>query len=240
MILNFRHNFPLNFDIISLDVMFPSLNIWCRLPSCVTFFIGFAKTLLLNKRRDNNLFPSKNPESWHFIYLLIKFSWQKMNSDDEDRESSNRDSSSMSDEESDTDIATVLTQLIRRLVFFPIVIIQWCAHRLKIRPFFPFLGNHSGRAHILSERNSVFEERRESFYDFLPNAQPSVDNTPDLTILEVKSVCFNISKDYLVWVSQFCFRELICTCQHPYHLEFTSMAANPIPLVSHHSCINVK
>ncbi|EFX85964.1 hypothetical protein DAPPUDRAFT_237316 [Daphnia pulex] len=37
-----------------------------------------------------------------------------MNSDDEDRDSSNRDTSSMSDEESDTDIATVLTQLIRR------------------------------------------------------------------------------------------------------------------------------
>ncbi|XP_046454954.1 DDB1- and CUL4-associated factor 11-like isoform X2 [Daphnia pulex] len=79
-----------------------------------------------------------------------------MNSDDEDRDSSNRDTSSMSDEDSDTDIATVLTQLIR-----------------------------SGRAHILSERNSVFEERNESFFDFLPNAQPPpVDSTPDLTVLE--------------------------------------------------------
>ncbi|KZS11669.1 DDB1- and CUL4-associated factor 11 [Daphnia magna] len=80
-----------------------------------------------------------------------------MNSDDEDRESSNRDdTSSMSDEESDTDIATVLTQLIR-----------------------------SGRAHILSESNSVFEERNESFHDFLSGARlPFVDSPPDLTVLE--------------------------------------------------------
>ncbi|KAK4012513.1 hypothetical protein OUZ56_024753 [Daphnia magna] len=80
-----------------------------------------------------------------------------MNSDDEDRESSNRDdTSSMSDEDSDTDIATVLTQLIR-----------------------------SGRAHILSESNSVFEERNESFHDFLSGARlPFVDSPPDLTVLE--------------------------------------------------------
>lgn len=111
-----------------------------------------------------------------------------MNSDDEDRESSNRDdTSSMSDEESDTDIATVLTQLIRRLVIiYPLIIIGWCADRLNIEQFFPFFANHSGRAHILSESNSVFEERNESFHDFLSGARlPFVDSPPDLTVLEV-------------------------------------------------------
>lgn len=94
----------------------------------------------------------------------------------------------MSDEdESDTDIATVLTQLIRRLVIiYPLIIIGWCADHLNFRKFFYFSGYHSGRAHILSERNSVFEERNESFHDFLSGARPPLtDNPPDLTVLEV-------------------------------------------------------
>lgn len=111
-----------------------------------------------------------------------------MNSDDEDRNDSPRSSSSLSDEESDTDIATVLTQLIRRLVIYPLMFIEWCVDQFNVRRNLPILD--SGRAHILSERNSVFEERGESFHDFLSSARPPLFDKPDLTVLEVMNHLF--------------------------------------------------
>lgn len=110
-----------------------------------------------------------------------------MNSDDEDRDSSSHRGSSLSeDDDSDTDIATVLTQLIRRLLIAFSVLLVWCTDQLTMR-IFSFSGNISGRAHILSERNSVFEERGESFPEFLSGASaPLVDTKPDLTVLEVR------------------------------------------------------
>lgn len=109
-----------------------------------------------------------------------------MNSDD-DRDSSQRNSSMSSDDESDTDLATVLTQLIRRLVIYPLMLFEWCKDRLNMQQYLPILGNYSGRAHILSEGNAVFEERGETFPEFCSSARTPLLDKPDVTYLEVRT-----------------------------------------------------
>lgn len=106
-----------------------------------------------------------------------------MSSDESDQQES-----SGTDDYSDTDLATVLTQLIRRLIAPPLELLQWCLDVFIIGGYFFFASRwDSGRAHILSERNSGLEERSDSlFSDFVSGTQPPPpDVKPDLTTLKV-------------------------------------------------------
>jgi len=105
-----------------------------------------------------------------------------MSSDESDQQES-----SGTDDYSDTDLATVLTQLIRRLIAPPLELLQWCFDIFIIGGYFFFASrSDSGRAHILSERNLGLEERSESFSEFYNGTQPPPpDVKPDLTTLKV-------------------------------------------------------
>ena len=104
-------------------------------------------------------------------------------------ESSEQRDSSGTDDDSDTDLATVLTQLIRRLLATSFTLygfVDSCFHRLMTACYLFAFGINSGRAHILSERNLGLEERSESFTDFVTGIRPPPpDPKPDISALEV-------------------------------------------------------
>lgn len=159
-----------------------------------------------------------------------------MNSDDEEIRDEDSPRGSSSDEESeDADIAAVLTQLIRRLVIYPLMFLEWCVDQFNVRQYLPL---DSGRAHILSERNSVFEERGETFHDFLSSTRPPLFDKPDLTVLEVMNYLIAVSNSIIH--NKQSIRRQIYIYQQDCHREFISTAANPILLVSHPFCTNVK